>query len=155
MLLKVKKEDLEMFAKECNEKKIFSIIGCEFNPQTYWSDDDSYIFQIFRKPAGFICAKMVVFVYKDTIIDYLPPMRWDLFKKERIVVGVKNNNELEEFRKEVERNTGVKDIPMCPTNLCLFYSFDKDNYKIILETVEKPNIAMINGHKVYYWEDVR
>lgn len=78
-----------------------------------------------------------------------------MFKKGRIVVGVRNNNELVEFRKEVERNTGIKNIPMCPTNLCLFYSFDKDDYKIILQTVEKPNIAKINGHKVIYWEDVR
>lgn len=94
--------------------------------------------------------------HKDFIqIDYLPPMRWDLFKKGRIVVGVRNNNELVEFRKEVERNTGIKNIPMCPTNLCLFYSFDKDDYKIILETIEEPNIAKINNHKVVYWEDVR
>lgn len=88
-------------------------------------------------------------------IDYLPPMRWDLFKKGRIIVGVRNNNELEEFRKEVERNTGIKNIPTCPTNLCLFYMFDKDNYKIILNSVTAANIAKINGHKVVYWEDVR
>lgn len=153
--VKVKREDLETFAKECNEKKIFSVTGYELNPQFYWSDDDSYTFQIFRKPAGFICAKSVCNVFKDTIVDYLPPMRWDLFKKGRIVVGIKNNNELVEFRKEVERNTGIKNIPMCPTKLCLFYSFDKDDYKIILVTIGEPNIAKINNHKVVYWEDVR
>ena len=153
--VKVKKEDLQTFVKECNEKKIFNIIGYEFHTQEYWFDDDCCIFQIFRKPAGFVCAKSVNFVFKDTVIDYLPPMRWDLFKKGRLVVGVRNTYELGEFRKEIEINTGVKDILMCPTNLCLFYSFDKDNHTIILQSVEKPGLAKINGHKVVYWEDVR
>lgn len=59
--VKVKREDLETFAKECNEKKIFSIIGCELNPQFYWSDDDSY-----RKPLNACKETFTVYYSKGT-----------------------------------------------------------------------------------------
>lgn len=154
--VKVKKKDLEMFAKECNKKKIFSIIGCEFNPQTYWSDDDSYIFQIFRKPAGFICAKMVVFVYKDTIIDYLPPMRWDLFKKGRIVVGVRKEHYDEFILNATEHiDSFNKHNPYDDFNYS-FFIYNKDSK--FIEAIGRSQfrqLKVINNHKVVYWEDVK
>lgn len=145
--VKVKREDLETFAKECNEKKIFSVTGYEPNPQFYWSDDDSYTFQIFRKPAGFICAKSVCNVFKDTIVDYLPPMRWDLFKKGRLVVKVDVDN-YEDFYNKCEEEIGRKPLNACKGTFTVYYSkgtFHRRPY----------NDDVPYAKKVVNWEDVR
>lgn len=166
VIIKVKREDINTFLHEIGNKfpEITWASGVKIFEAKYTIGDiyfalktcDEIYFRLSKETKLSYSSDEFTYAFKGfKYIDYLPPMRWDLFKKGRIVIGVKNNNELEEFRKEVERNTGIKDIPMCPTNLCLFYSFDKDNYKIILESVEKPNIAKINNHKIVYWEDVR
>lgn len=159
--VKVKKEDLEAFVKECNEKKIFSIIGYEFNPQSYWFADDRCIFQIFRKPAGFICAKSIGFASENAIIDYLPPMRWDLFKKGRIVVGC-TEEEVPEFREKVVRELGnvrmekysVENLH-CNGPIKVYFHYDKDTNWLKPLLVSGIPRVKVNNHKVYYWEDVR
>lgn len=166
VIIKVKREDINAFLHEI-ENKIPEITWASFVKifETKYTIGDIYgelkthdviYFRLSKINTLSYSSDPHTYQYRELkSIDYHPPMRWDLFKKGRIVVGIKNKNELEEFRKEVERNTGIKDIPTCPTNLCLFYMFDKDEYKIILNSVTAANIAKINGHKVYYWEDVR
>ena len=147
--VKVKKEDLEAFAKECNEKKIFSISGYEFHTQEFWFADDRCIFQIFRKPAGFICAHRVCFVFKDTIIDYLPPMRWDLFKKGRLAVKVKPNN-YKEFYEACEKEIGKKPSTYFWDNVTISISKKDGNFEIFTMEDQKKT-----GRKIVNWEDVR
>ena len=169
VIIKVKREDINTFLHELENKipeitwasgvKIFEAkhtIKDIFKELEICDTPYEIYFRLWKvNKLSYSSDQYIYSSYEFKPIDYIPPMRWDLFKKGRIVVGVKNNNELEEFRKNVEINTGIKDIPTCPTNLCLFYMFDKDEYKIILNSVTAANIAKINGHKVYYWEDVR
>lgn len=166
VVIEVKREDVSTFLHEIEDKipeirwasrqKIFEAKGTIKDIYGALKTCDRIYFRIRKENEISYSSDPHIYQYRDLEhISYLPPMRWDLFKKGRIIVGVRNNNELEEFRKEVERNTGIKNIPTCHTNLCLFYMFDKDNYKIILNSVTAANIAKINGHKVVYWEDVR
>ena len=155
--IEVKKEDLETFAKECNEKKIFSISGYEFHLQKYWFDNDNCIFQIFRKPSGFICATNVSFAPEDTLIDYLPPMRWDLFKKGRIVVGVRRE-QYEEFKEEITKQFGIINTHKPYDNFNYSFFIYDSKYAKFVESIGRSQFRAIkemNNHKVVYWEDVR
>lgn len=165
--VKVKKEDLEMFAKECNEKKIFSIAGYEFHLQEFWFDADSYIFQIFRKPAGFICATDVSFASENSIIDYLPPMRWDLFEKGRRIIRVTPDN-LDEFMTKCSNELGGIMRPNLKcykefTHLFVMISdYHYDNKPTVhimtpydLVSNQHENSKKYSDKKIVNWEDVR
>lgn len=153
--VEVKKEDLEAFAKECNEKKIFNVNGYELRSGEYWFDDDSCIFQIFRKSAGFICANRIYLAPEDAIIDYLPPMRWDLFKKGRIVVGVRKEH-YDEFISNATKNIGTF-LKHKPYDFnYTFFMYNKDSKFInAVGRSQFRAIKEMNNHKVIYWEDVR
>lgn len=165
--VKVKKEYLETFAKECNEKKIFSIIGYEFHPKEFWFYDDSCIFQIFRKPAGFICAKSVSYVFKDTVVDYLPPMRWDLFKKGRRIIRVTPDN-LDEFMTKCSKELGgimrpiLKRYKDFTYSLVMISDYHYDNKPTVhimtpedLVRNQHENPKKYSDKKIVDWEDVR
>lgn len=93
---------------------------------------------------------------KDTV-DYLPHIRWDLFAKGRIVVGVRVESELNDFVKNLKEwfhNVTVQGpyfrYPYT------FYIYNKDTN--VVEAISKNHskqFKTINNHKVYYWEDVR
>lgn len=150
--VKVKKEDLQAFVKECNEKKIFNVIGDEFRSGECWFDDDSCIFQIFRKSAGFVCANRVYLVLKDVIVDYLPPMRWDLFKKGRLAVRLTKDNYKDFYdicEKELGRSPSYKpeDFPYTPMEKFVLKYNKKSKGYTFLSTTE--------SEKIVNWEDVR
>ena len=147
--VKVKKEDLEAFAKECNEKKIFGISGYEFHLQKFWFDDDSCIFQIFRKPAGFICATDVSFAFEDTIVDYLPPMRWDLFRKGRIYVKL-DAKHFDEFKQACIRELGVSPNTGYFNGEMIVINIPKEERFVITR-----DLKGFKARKIINWEDVR
>lgn len=165
--VEVKKEDLEMFAKECNEKKIFSIIGYEFHLQEFWFADDRCIFQIFRKPAGFICAKSVSFAPENAIIDYLPPMRWDLFKKGRRIIRV-TPDKLDEFMTKCSKELGAimkpnlkryKDFTHAFIMISDYHYDNKPTIHIMtpedLVRNQHENPKKYSDKKIVDWEDLR
>lgn len=165
--VEVKKEDLQTFVKECNEKKIFNIIGYEFCPRGDWFYDDRCIFQIFRKPAGFICAKRVGFASEDAIIDYLPPMRWDLFEKGRKIVRVTPEN-IDEFIVKCTNKFGSIMKPVLKrykdfTHIFVMISdYHYDNKPTIhimtpedLVRNQHENPKKYSDKKIVDWEDVR
>lgn len=165
--VEVKKEDLEAFAKECNEKKIFSISGYEFHLQEFWFADDRCIFQIFRKPAGFICAKSVGFAYEDSIVDYLTPMRWDLFEKGRKIVRVTPEN-IDDFILKCTNKFGsimkpvlkrYKDFTHAFIMISDYHYDNKPTIHIMtpedLVRNQHENPKKYSDKKIVNWEDVR
>ena len=92
----------------------------------------------------------------EKTINYLPPMRWDLFKKGRIFVGVRRD-QYNDFRDEITRQFGLTNQhkPYEDFNYT-FYMYDKKaNFIEALGRSQFREIKTINGHKVVYWEDVR
>ena len=165
--VKVKKEDLEMFAKECNEKKLFIISGYEFHLQEFWFDADSCIFQIFRKPSGFVCAQRVYLASKDVVIDYIPPMRWDLFKKGRRIIRV-NTDKLDEFMTKCSKELGgimrpnlkrYKEFTHLFVRISDYHYDNKPTVHIMtpedLVRNQHENSKKYSDKKIVDWEDVR
>lgn len=92
----------------------------------------------------------------EKTIDYLPPMRWDLFKKGRIIVGVRRD-QYNDFRDEITRQLGLTNQHKHYEDYnYTFYRYDKkSNFIEALGRSQFREIKAINGHKVVYWEDVR
>lgn len=95
-------------------------------------------------------------------ITYLPPMRWDLFKKGRLVVRCKNN-EVDEFKTAFENSEGPWynfEKPLRREGTC-FYRYNKSTYwvEIIHQLRPGENIfddaGKLNGRKIVHWEDVK
>lgn len=172
VIIKVKREDVNAFLHEIENKfseitwasgvKIFETkytIGdiyaglklrdvCYFrlrkeNKLSYSSDEFIYAFKSFKR------------------IDYLPPMRWDLFKKGRIVVGC-TEEEVPEFREKVVRELGnvrmekysVENLH-CNGPIRVYFHYNKDTNWLKPLLVSGIPRVKVNNHKVVYWEDVR
>lgn len=95
-------------------------------------------------------------------INYLPPMRWDLFKKGRLVVRCKDN-EVDEFETAFENSEGPwynfeKPLRRGGT---YFYRYNKSTYWVEIIHQLRPgeeildDAGKINGKKIVDWEDVR
>ena len=88
-------------------------------------------------------------------------MRWDLFKKGRIVVAC-TEEEVPEFREKAKRELGNIRIEKysienlhCNGPIRVYYHYDKDiNWLKPLLVSGIPRVK-VNNHKVVYWEDVR
>jgi hypothetical protein len=88
-------------------------------------------------------------VFKDTIIDYLPPMRWDLFKKGRLAVKVTYRN-YKEFYEACEKELGKKPSTYFSSDYTV--SICKKDGCFEVFTVEHQKKT---GRKIVDWEDVR
>ena len=127
--------------------------------------EESRDFMTSRVPNGFrhVMTWWVAAYNEDEInaINYLPPMRWDLFKKGRIVVAC-TEEEVPEFREKVVRELG--NIRMerystenihCNGPIRVYFHYDKNiNWLKPLLVSGIPRVK-VNNHKVVYWEDVR
>ena len=86
--------------------------------------------------------------YKEcTLVDYLPPMRWDLFKKGKLVVKVDADN-YEDFYNKCEKEIGRKPHYSYKGTFTVYYSkgtFHTRPYKDDIPYAKK----------VVNWEDVR
>ncbi len=82
-------------------------------------------------------------------IKYLPPMRWDLFKKGRLAVKVNYNN-YKEFYEACGKELGKRPLTMFP---CTFtVSICKKDGLFEIFTMEHQKKT---GRKIVDWEDVR
>ena len=92
----------------------------------------------------------------EKTINYLPPMRWDLFKKGRIIIGVRREH-FDEFKAEVSRQFGVDNLhePYDHFNYSFYMHNKKTNFIEAVGRSQFRQPTVINGHKVVYWEDVR
>jgi cell division protein FtsB len=90
------------------------------------------------------------------IVSYLPPMRWDLFKKGRIAVKVNKENYAEYCSRMFSH---FDKIGVHAFNYdCKFgyFIFNKDtNYIERILSSDNGDAKEINRHKVIDWEDVR
>ena len=86
---------------------------------------------------------------KDVIVDYLPPMRWDLFKKGRLAVKVTYKN-YKEFYEACEKEIGKKPSTYLWDNVTISISKKDGNFEIF--TIEHQKKT---GRKIVDWEDVR
>ena len=110
--VKANKENYQTFVKECADNNIFETDGYNIRVSDWWYEENYRIFQIYHKPAGLICMNQVCkIVTKDTIIDNLSPMRWDLFLEGRRMLRLTSRKNLEEgmsnFRAHVPCLLGV------------------------------------------------
>lgn len=161
VIIKVKKEDVNTFLHEIENKipeitwlstvKIFETkytIGdiyealktCDViyfrlhkaNVLTYSSDESIYAFKGLKS------------------IDYLPPMRWDLFKKGRLAVKVTYDN-YKEFYEACEKELGKRPVTAVFTEDFTVSICKKDGLFEIF-TIEDQKKT---GRKIVDWEDVR
>lgn len=92
----------------------------------------------------------------ESAINYIRPMRWDLFEKGRIVIKVKKEDH-SEFCMEVFNHftkVGISSF----NHSCKFgyFVFNKDtNYVERISVSDHDNFKEINRRKVVNWEDVR
>lgn len=162
--IKVAKQDIKAFLKELQDKipkarwNGSDCLPTEYtNP--YWFKHDYIYFALLRNDNEGklkLCYNDEHHSWIKTTIDYLPPMRWDLFKKGRIVVGVRKE-QYNEFKEEINRQFGIINIhkPYDDFNYS-FFIFDKNaNFVEAIGRSQFSQLKTINGHKVYYWEDVR
>lgn len=172
VIIKVKKEDLNTFLHEIENKipEITWLSGIKIFETKYTIGDiyealktcDVIYFRVWKETKLSFSDDSHIFPYRELKhIDYLPPMRWDLFKKGRIVIGC-TEEEVPEFREKAKRELGniriekysIENIH-CNGPIRVYYHYDKDiNWMRPLDVTGIPRVK-INNHKVVYWEDVR
>lgn len=158
VIIKVKKEDVNTFLHEL-ENRI---------PEITWASDvkifetkytigdiyeelktcDMIYFRLSKINTLSYSSDECIYLYKGfKQIDYLPPMRWDLFKKGRLVVKVDVDN-YEDFYNKCEEEIGRKPLNACKGTFTVYYSkgtFHRRPY----------NDDVPYAKKVVNWEDVR
>ena len=163
----VKRKDVHDFLEECQIAGIKWKSGkmpLETIPFDVIEPTDAGIYffvMTSRVPNGFRHVMTYsVLLYSDEdeqkSINYLPPMRWDLFEKGRLVVKVSKENYAEFCSRVLSHfyKVGVNAF----NHDCKFgyFMFNKDTYyaeRILASDCD--GTKEINGHKVVDWEDVR
>ena len=160
----VERKDIHDFLEECQVAGIKWQSGkmpLEAAPFDLSEDDGMYFFVMTsRVPNGFrhVMTWWVTAYDEDErkTINYLPPMRWDLFEKGRLVVKVSKEN-YAEFCSRVFSHfdkVGVNAL----NHDCKFgyFMFNKDtDYVERILASDCGDTKEINRHKVVDWEDVR
>jgi hypothetical protein len=157
--IKVAKQDIRAFLKELQEhipKARWNGSDCLPTEYTnpYWFKHDYIYFALYRiDETGYvrICYAENKHHWIDKpVIDYLPPMRWDLFKKGRIYIRVKAEH-FEEFKKACKAH--LEKEPLSP------FTYYSNGDVIVCYTDGHFRITKtLNGFKkrpIVNWEDVR
>jgi hypothetical protein len=166
VVIKVKKEDVNTFLHEI-EKRIPEITWASSTKifETKHTIDDIYeelktynmiYFRLWKENKLSYSSNPHVCPYRELKhIDYLPPMRWDLFKKGRLVVGVRKEH-YDEFISNATKNIGtfLKHKPY-DYNYTFFMYNKYSNFINSIGHSQFRQIKEMNNHKVIYWEDVR
>lgn len=172
IVIEVKKEDVNTFLHELENKipEITWVSGVKIFETEYTIDDiyarlklrDVVYFRLRKENTLSYSGDPDIYQFKELKrIDYLPPIRWDLFKKGRIVVGC-TEEEVPEFREKVVRELGnvrmekysVENLH-CNGPIKVYFHYDKDTNWLKPLLVSGIPRVKINNHKVVYWEDVR
>lgn len=167
VVIKVKREDVNAFLHEI-EKRIPEITWASTVKifETKYTIGDIYeelktcdtiYFRLSKENTLTYSSDSHIYPYREIkSIDYLPPMRWDLFKKGRIVVGVRKEH-YDEFKKEITRQFGLTNQhkPYENFNYSFYMHYKNVNFIEAVGRSQFRQPTMINNHKVVYWEDVR
>lgn len=162
VVIKVKREDVNTFLHELENRipeitwasgvKIFETkytIG-DIYGALKTCDSDTIYFRLSKETKLSYSSDPDVYQYKDLHhIDYLPPMRWDLFKKGRLAVKVTYDN-YKEFYEACERELGKKPYSMYCGDFTVSICKKDGNFEIF--TIEDQKST---GRKIVDWEDVR
>lgn len=157
--IKVAKQDIKTFLKELQDKIPEAMwngsddcLPSEYtNP--YWFKHDYIFFALFRyddKEKLRICYDDHKHSWIDKpVIEYIAPMRWDLFKKGRLAVKVDYDN-YKEFYEACKKELGKRPL----TNFACIFTVSickKDGFFEILTVEDQKK----RGRKIVDWEDVR
>lgn len=167
VVIEVKKEDITTFLHEIENKipEITWVSGDKIFETKYTIGDiykelethDMIYFRLWKKSILSYSSDSHIYPYRELkCIDYLPPMRWDLFKKGRIVVGLRKEH-YDEFILNATKHIDSfnKHKPYNDFNYS-FFIYNKDAK--FIEAIGRSQFRAIkemNNHKVVYWEDVR
>ena len=167
VIFEVKREDVTTFLHELENKfpeitwassiKIFETKYTIKNVYFELKTHDTIYFRLSKETKLSYSSDHDIYQYRELKhVEYLPPMRWDLFKRGRIAVGVRKE-QYNEFKEEINRQFGIINLhkPYDDFNYS-FFIFDKNaNFVEAIGRSQFRQLKTINGHKVYYWEDVR
>lgn len=172
VVIKVKKEDANTFFHEIENKipEITWLSNIKIFETKYTIGDiyealktcDAIYFRLHKRNKLTYSIDPHIYPYRELkSIDYLPPMRWDLFKKGRIVVGC-TEEKIPEFREKVVKELGnvrmekysVENLH-CNGPIKVYFHYDKDTNWLKPLLVSGIPRFKVNNHKVVYWEDVR
>ena len=161
--IKVAKQDIKTFLKELQDKIPEAMwngsddcLPSEYtNP--YWFKHDYIYFALFRnddKGKLRICYDDHKHNWIDKpVIEYIAPMRWDLFKKGRLVVKVDSDN-YEDFYNKCETEIGRKPSTRYSGTFTVYYKYEKELEEYIFHTRPYKN-TIPYAKRVVNWEDVR
>lgn len=156
--IKVDKQDIKVFLKELQDRipeARWNGSDClpTENTNPYWFKHDCIYFALFRyddKGNLRLCYSENKHSWIDKpVIEYLPPMHWDLFKNGRLAVKVNYDN-YKEFYEACEKELGKKPSTVYPGDYTV--SICKKDGLFEIFTVEDNKKA---GRKIVDWEDVR
>lgn len=167
VVIKVKREDVNAFLHEIEKKipeitwasnqKIFEVKHTIGNIYGELRTCDVVHFRLSKATKLSYSSDPDIYLYKYLKhITYLPPMRWDLFKKGRIVVGVRKE-QYKEFKEAITKRFGVINIHN-PYDGFDYSFFIYDKYANFVESIDRSQfrqLKILNNHKVVYYEDVR
>jgi len=153
----VKRKDIHDFLEECQIAGIKWQSGkmpLEAAPFDLSEDDGMYFFVMTsRTPNGFrhVMTWWVAGYNEDErkAINYLPPMRWDLFKKGRLAVKVTFDN-YKEFYEACEKFVDKKPSTVYAGEYTVSICKKDGLFEVFTVEVQK-----ITGKKIVNWEDVR
>ena len=163
VIIEVKREDVNAFLHEL-ENKIPEITwaSCVKIFETKYTIGDIYeelkrrnviYFRLHKDNKLSYSSDPHIYPYRELKhIDYLPPMRWDLFKKGRLVVRLTKDNYKEFYEaceKELGRSPSYKpdEFAYCPIEkFVLRYNKKSKSYTFLAST---------ESEKIVNWEDVR
>jgi hypothetical protein len=156
--IKVAKQDIKAFLKELQDhipKARWNGSDCLVTEYTnpYWFNHDYIYFALFRyddKANLKICYDECKHSWiNKPVIEYIAPMRWDLFKKGRLAVKVNYYN-YKEFCEACEKELGKKPSTYFWDNVTISICKKDGNFEIF--TIEHQKST---GRKIVDWEDVR
>lgn len=160
VIIEVKKEDVNTFLHEIEDKfpEITWLSGVKIFETKYTIKDvyfelkshDVIYFRLSRATKLTYTSDPHIYPYRELkIIDYLPPMRWDLFKKGRLAVKVDYDN-YKEFYEACEKELGKKPSFIYTGDFTVSICKKDGNFEIFTMEDQKKT-----GRKIVDWEDVR
>ena len=164
VIIKVKREDVTTFLHEIENRipeitwysnvKIFETRYTIGDIYEELKTCDAIYFRLHKRNKLSYTSDSHIYPYRELKpIDYLPPMRWDLFKKGRIIVKVNDNN-YEDFYNKCEEEIGRKPFDKYTGTFTVYYKYEKELEQYIFHT--RPYKDTIPyAKKIVNWEDVR
>ena len=151
--VKVEKAFIDDFLSEAEDNGLVWANGgekpTEWNRWEDWRTHDYIVFTIWYRGK----TKELTWEYPsdEKTINYLPPMRWDLFEKGRLAIKVTRDN-YKEFYEACEKELGRRPISGMFTGDYFTVSICKKDGHFEVFTVEHQKET---GKKIVDWEDVR